>query len=112
MTTNNPDFTVVDPDRAALPELLAQLRHHAELPFEQSLSMPPRAYVSEAFHELEMEHIFRREWQCVGRVDEVEKPGDYLAWEIAGEPVLVVRDEQGTLRALSNVCRHRLATLL
>ena len=101
-----------DPDHAALPGLLAELRAHAGLPLERALSMPPRAYVSEAFHALEVEHLFRREWHCVGRLDEVEKPGDYLAWEIAGEPVLVVRDEAGRLRAMSNVCRHRMATLL
>ena len=101
-----------DSDGAELPALLAQLRRHAELPFEQALSMPPRAYVSRAFHALEVERVFRREWHCVGRVDEVEKPGDYLAWQIAQEPVVVLRDERGELRAFSNLCRHRMATLL
>jgi nitrite reductase/ring-hydroxylating ferredoxin subunit len=39
-------------------------------------------------------------------------PGDYLALEIAGEPVLVIRGHGGELRALSNVCRHRLHPLV
>lgn len=35
-----------------------------------------------------------------------------MTMTIAGEPVIVLRDGQGTLRAMSNVCRHRMSTLL
>ena len=48
-----------------------------------------------------------KEWQCVGRVEQVENPGDYFTMDIAGEPVLVVRDRDKEIRALSPVCRHR-----
>ena len=99
-------------DGGALGALLAELRRHASLPFEQALSMPPRAYVDEDFHRLEVERIFRREWHCIGRVDEVANPGDYLTWSIAGDPVMVLRDQAGVLRAFANVCRHRMARLL
>ena len=44
---------------------------------------------------------------CVGRVDQVEKPGDYLSLEIVGKPMLVVRGRDGELYTLSPVCRHR-----
>ena len=51
--------------------------------------------------------VFAASWQLVGRLDQVSAPGDYLTATIADEPVIVVRDREGTLRALSNVCRHR-----
>ena len=44
--------------------------------------------------------------------DALPAPGDYLTMEIAGEPVIVLRDCDGEIRAMSNVCRHRLSTLL
>ncbi len=41
-----------------------------------------------------------------------EQPGDYLAYDLAGQPILVLRDTKGQLRAMSNVCRHRMSTLV
>ncbi len=69
--------------------------------------MPPQAYLSDEFYQLELEHIFRRDWVCIGRVEEVENPGDYFTFELAGEPLLIVRDDDLSIRSLSNVCRHR-----
>jgi phenylpropionate dioxygenase-like ring-hydroxylating dioxygenase large terminal subunit len=51
--------------------------------------------------------VFSRSWICVGRIEQVAEPGDCLATEVAGEPVLVVRGEDGTIRALSAICQHR-----
>lgn len=87
------------------------LRAAAEAPFEQARAMPPSVYTSEAFLELELEHIFKREWFCVGRASALAEPGDYLTCELAGQPVVVVRDGAG-IRAMSNVCLHRMSTLL
>jgi phenylpropionate dioxygenase-like ring-hydroxylating dioxygenase large terminal subunit len=64
-------------------------------------------YFSEEIFRLEKERIFYREWFCAGREDEVPGPGDYLALDVAGESVLVVRTRQGRLAAHYNVCRHR-----
>ncbi len=52
------------------------------------------------------------EWLCLGRASALAEPGDYAAWEIAGQPAAVVRDRDGQLRAFSNVCLHRMSTLL
>jgi phenylpropionate dioxygenase-like ring-hydroxylating dioxygenase large terminal subunit len=51
--------------------------------------------------------VFARTWICVGRVEQVAKAGDCLATEVAGEPVLVVKGEDGQIRALSAICQHR-----
>jgi choline monooxygenase len=58
---------------------------------------------------LELRAVFAQSWQMVGRRELVAAPGQYLTADIAGEPVLVVRGDDGTLRAFFNVCRHRAA---
>src|SRR5260221_9770381 len=74
-------------------------------------NLPARWYADPVFLALEKEKIFWHTWQPVGFVDRVARPGDFFACEIAGEPIVVVRDAAGTLCALSNVCRHRASTI-
>jgi phenylpropionate dioxygenase-like ring-hydroxylating dioxygenase large terminal subunit len=69
--------------------------------------LPPACYTSPEFYTQETERIFRRDWLCVGRVDEVAEPGDYLSLDLLGEPLVMVRDAAGEVRVLSRVCRHR-----
>jgi phenylpropionate dioxygenase-like ring-hydroxylating dioxygenase large terminal subunit len=70
-------------------------------------TLPWSWYSDQAVLDLERELIFRRSWQYVGRTDEAAEPGSYAATRAGHVPVLLVRDEQGTLRAFLNVCRHR-----
>ncbi len=56
---------------------------------------------------LEREAIFRAEWVCLGHAGQIPLPGDYFACELAGEPLLVIRGNEGQVQVLSNVCRHR-----
>lgn len=70
-------------------------------------TLPARFYLNPAIAVLERERIFRREWQVVAHRSQLANPGDYLTTEIADEPVLVVCDAEGRLRAFYNVCRHR-----
>jgi phenylpropionate dioxygenase-like ring-hydroxylating dioxygenase large terminal subunit len=76
-------------------------------PLERASSLPPRCYLDPVFYQLEVERIFRREWLCVGREDQLPQPGDYFAFERLGDPLVVVRGEDGAIRVLSRVCRHR-----
>jgi phenylpropionate dioxygenase-like ring-hydroxylating dioxygenase large terminal subunit len=69
--------------------------------------MPAGCYTEPAFFDFEQKEVFARTWICVGRVEQVAEPGDCLATEVASEPVLVVRGEDGTIRALSAICQHR-----
>ena len=55
----------------------------------------------------EKERIFLKDWLCVGRVDEFQKPGDYRAVRLLDEPVLIVKDGDGQINAFANVCQHR-----
>ncbi|WP_103335758.1 aromatic ring-hydroxylating oxygenase subunit alpha [Pseudotabrizicola formosa] len=96
------------------PELtpLAELRANVAQPFARAKAMPKSVYTSPEFAALEEEHIFARDWLCAGRADALPNPGDYLTMEISGEPIIILRDREGVLRGLSNVCRHRMSTLL
>jgi len=91
---------------------VALLKENVAVPFERARAMPPEVYTSQAFQERELEGIFRRDWICVGRAGALAEPGDYVTHDIAGQPVLVIRDREGGLRAMSNVCLHRMSTLL
>lgn len=95
------------PEPSSLSQLLQQLAQSAAQPAQQACTMPPAVYTSEAFLALEQEAIFRSEWVCLGHAGEVAQPGDYFSSEVAGEPLLVVRGDDGQVRVLSNVCRHR-----
>lgn len=97
---------------AARADPITELKAMAAAPFERARAIPASAYTSEIMLKAEIDQIFRREWICVGRADQLATPGDYLACEIAGQPVLVLRDHEGELRAMSNVCLHRMSTLM
>ena len=85
---------------------LQQLRHTLR-PVEEAETLPPWAYTSQDFYEAEVREIFMKEWIGVGRADEIPHPGDYLCADIAEEPIVVLRDEAGAVRAFSRACRHR-----
>ncbi|MFZ5710467.1 MAG: aromatic ring-hydroxylating oxygenase subunit alpha [Pseudomonadota bacterium] len=89
-----------------------ELRANVSVPFERATAMPKSVYTSADFLDRERSRIFAREWLCAGRADALPEPGDYLTMEIAGEPVIVLRDTDGQVHAMSNVCRHRMSTLL
>ncbi|MGI9170095.1 MAG: aromatic ring-hydroxylating oxygenase subunit alpha [Caulobacteraceae bacterium] len=63
-------------------------------------------YVRDDIFERDMGLLLGR-WTCVGHVSEVAAPGDLLVVELGAESAIVARGEDGTLRALNNVCRHR-----
>ena len=82
-----------------------------DLPLERAGTIPSLWYFDPEIHAAEKETLFSDTWQVVGRGAQVAQPGSYLTADVAGEPVLVTRDESGVLRAFSNVCRHRAAPL-
>jgi phenylpropionate dioxygenase-like ring-hydroxylating dioxygenase large terminal subunit len=81
-------------------------------PALEAETLPPTAYTAEAFYRREVERIFLKEWNFMGRADLVPNPGDYFAVELAGVPIIVVRDQQRQLHAFANTCRHRGTTLV
>jgi Rieske 2Fe-2S family protein len=60
---------------------------------------------------LEAEHIFFREWLCIGRDEMIPRAGDHRVLDVAGQSILLLRNGAGQLRGFYNVCRHRGARL-
>jgi choline monooxygenase len=82
------------------------------LPLERARTISSAWYFDTELYDLECRHIFVGGWQMAGRAEQAAEPGSFVTADLAGEPVVVVRDEQGTLRAFHNVCRHRAAQVL
>ena len=70
-------------------------------------TLPSSWYRSDEVFALEKEHIFCREWFCVGREEELAQPNASRLLEVLGESILLLRNRTGQLRAFYNVCRHR-----
>jgi len=82
-----------------------------QAPLERACTIPASWYTNTGIAVLEAEKVFRRTWQMVGRVDQVNAPGQFFTTEVAGEPIVVVCDHEGKLRAFCNVCRHHAAAV-
>jgi phenylpropionate dioxygenase-like ring-hydroxylating dioxygenase large terminal subunit len=93
---------------------IAERRHFDEvlLPLENRRSLPPWCYSDPAFLDAEIRRVFRRAWVGIGRVDRLAASGDFAAFDLAGAPVILLRDGDGQLRAFANSCRHRGTLLL
>jgi choline monooxygenase len=91
-------------------EILASYDDKA--PLSKAYTIPASWYVDPRLAELERQSVFSRTWQVVGRVEDLEKPGQFVTAIVAGEPLLAVRGNDGVLRAFYNVCRHHAAAVV
>ena len=70
-------------------------------------TLPRHFYADPEFYRRELERFYFNRWICAGRADQIPNAGDYFTRSIAGESVIVARDEHAGIHALFNVCRHR-----
>ena len=84
----------------------------ARKPLLEAETLPPECYTDEAFYKREVETIFLKAWNFIGRADRVPNAGDYFAFEFVGVPMVVVRGRDGVVRAFANSCRHRGAKVM
>src|SRR5205814_1398502 len=70
-------------------------------------TLPQSYFVSSAVFAEEQEKIFARQWVLVGHQSQIAKTGDYFVPELAGESLIVARDQRSRVRGFYNVCRHR-----
>jgi len=82
------------------------------LPVSLASTLIPDAYTSPEFFQLERERVFGTSWVAVASTTGLERPGDTLVTEVAGQSLIITRNAEGALRAFHNVCRHRGARLL
>src|SRR6202166_519738 len=81
-------------------------------PLEEAWTIPAPWYFDERIAALERASVFSTTWQVVGRTDQVRGNGQFFTAELAGEPLVVARGEDGQLRAFYNVCRHHAAAVV
>src|SRR5437899_8532130 len=91
-------------------EILASYDENA--PLWEASTIPAPWYVDARIADLEAKTVFSKTWQKVGRVDQVKESGQFVTGNVAGEPIVVVRGNDGTLRAFFNVCRHHAAAVV
>lgn len=76
-------------------------------PISRASTIPAKWYVDPGMFDVEIDRVFGRTWQLVGRTDQLREPGAYFTCEVAREPLIVARGSDDVIRAFSNVCRHR-----
>jgi phenylpropionate dioxygenase-like ring-hydroxylating dioxygenase large terminal subunit len=91
------------------PPLLRSLIEAASQTDLQPLAVSGDIYITQPLFDLELEKIFKHEWCCVGRTDEVPNPGDYFTTTVGVVPIIIIRRDAGEIGAMLNVCAHRLS---
>jgi choline monooxygenase len=81
-------------------------------PLEEAWTIPAPWYFDPRIAELERASVFSSTWQVVGRADQVSENGQFFTADLAGEPLVIARGEDGQLRAFYNVCRHHAAAVV
>lgn len=74
---------------------------------DADFGLPSWAYGDAAYHAVEVERVLRPSWQIACHVNDIPKAGDYETLELLGESIVIVRGDDGAVRAFANVCRHR-----
>ena len=69
--------------------------------------IPASRYTDPAFFELEKEKMWPNVWQFAAREEELPEPGDYMVYENVGKSFILMRQEDGSIKAFYNVCLHR-----
>jgi choline monooxygenase len=86
--------------------------YNTSAPLAEASTIPAPWYVDSRIASLEARTVFSKTWQLVGRVEQVDGPGQFVTANVAGEPIVVVRGNDGVLRGFYNVCRHHAAAVV
>lgn len=114
---NNPDqqslLNVASATRATVQEVIREEEAaRVRAPLESAALLPPRVYCDDGIFLREQTHVLRRNWLPMCHVSQLEESGSFVARNLAGEPVVALRDRNSAVQVFSNVCPHRSATLL
>ena len=81
-------------------------------PLEKAFTIPAPWYFDKGIEQLERDSVFAANWQVVGRLDQVKERGQFFTMNLNGEPMIIVRSDDGELRGFYNVCRHHAAAVV
>jgi phenylpropionate dioxygenase-like ring-hydroxylating dioxygenase large terminal subunit len=94
---------MVAPRAVTQDQLVEDLRHA----IDQGLTLPPYWYTDPDVLAFEQQSVFNRSWQYAGHMDRLAEPGDFILASIGRVPVIIVMDQDRSVRAFLNLCRHR-----
>ena len=86
---------------------ITAFRKTAESFYRRREDVAAALFVSPEVFAEEQAKIFATQWVCVGHQSQLARPGDYFVQQVAGESLIIVRDQKGAVRGFYNVCRHR-----
>lgn len=75
--------------------------------YGQTVALPPTAFTDEAFYRFELDAVWGHDWFCIGHAGDIPTAGDYFTVTVGDDPLLAVRQQDGSVRVLANVCQHR-----
>src|SRR5215471_2454148 len=81
-------------------------------PLDHAWTIPSPWYFDPGIAEMEEQSVFGKTWQVAGRADQAGENGSFFTADVAGEPIVIVRGDDGVLRAFYNVCRHHAAAVV
>src|SRR5437867_5973437 len=87
--------------------MITAFRKTAETFAAGAKTLAQEYFVSPEVFAEEQDRIFSRQWVLVGHQNQIAKPGDYFVAAVAGESLIVMRDQRSVIRGFYNVCRHR-----
>ena len=82
-----------------------------ETPIDSPMLQPYEVY-DQGLFDLEMLRVYARSWLWLGDTEDLVEPGDYITGTIGYQPVMVIRQEDGSVRGFLNNCRHRASGLV
>ncbi|UAB79336.1 aromatic ring-hydroxylating dioxygenase subunit alpha [Erythrobacter sp. SCSIO 43205] len=94
---------LMDRDSKPAPDFLKEEAYE----YRGSDPIPAERYTSEEFAKAEREKMWPFVWQFAAREEDLPDPGDFVVYEMAGRSYLIVRQDDGSVRAMHNVCLHR-----
>jgi phenylpropionate dioxygenase-like ring-hydroxylating dioxygenase large terminal subunit len=100
----------MEPDSAPGPNT-KEVRAKISFAMTDSNFVPRERYFDRGFYELEKKHLWPNAWQMAARLEEIPRPGDFVEYQIVGNSILIIRQQDGSVKALHNACRHRATEL-
>ena len=95
-----------------LESVVADMLEDVSRPTAKARGLAGLAFHDPAFLEMENRRLFPRCWVAAGAASDIPEPGDARPVEVAGLPLVLLRDREGAIRAFHNVCRHRAMTVV
>jgi choline monooxygenase len=81
-------------------------------PIDRAFTIPSSWYTNRDLYNLELQTVFTNSWQLAARIDQLERPGQFVTTDVGTEPVVIVRGADNVLRGFFNVCRHHAAAVM